>query len=124
MLESIPISIITGVILGFLTGLGTGGGSLLVLWLTLVLHTEPSHAKLINLMFFLPAATIATVLNWKQRRVRLKKVVLPAIAGCAAAAFFAVIGQKIDTENLKKLFGVILIFTGLRELFQRPRKPK
>lgn len=124
MLETIPFSIAVGVVLGFLTGLGTGGGSLLVLWLTLVLRMEPAQAKLINLMFFLPAALIATVLHWRQGRVSLKKVLLPAIAGCAAAALMAYAGQKIDTENLKKLFGVLLIFTGFRELLYRPRNPK
>ena len=31
MLESIPFSIAVGIVLGFLSGLGTGGGSLLVL---------------------------------------------------------------------------------------------
>lgn len=124
MLEAIPFSIAVGVVLGFLTGLGTGGGSLLVLWLTLVLHMEPIQAKLINLMFFLPAALIATVLHWRQGRIPLKKLLLPAIAGCTAAAVLAFVGQKIDTENLKKLFGVLLIFTGIRELLYRPRNPK
>ena len=56
MLESIPFSITVGILLGFLTGLGTGGGSLLVLWLTLVLHMDPAQARVVNLMFFLPAA--------------------------------------------------------------------
>ena len=124
MLETIPFSIAVGVVLGFLTGLGTGGGSLLVLWLTLVLHMDPAQAKLINLMFFLPAALIATVLHWRQGRIQFKRILLPAIAGCAAAALLAFVGQKIDTENLKKLFGVLLIFTGFRELLYRPRKPK
>lgn len=124
MLDTIPFSIFVGIILGFLTGLGTGGGSLLVLWLTLVLHMEPAQAKLINLMFFLPSALIATVMNWRQGRVPFKKLLLPTVAGCTVAALFSILGQKMDTENLQKLFGVLLIFTGLRELFYRPRKPK
>jgi uncharacterized membrane protein YfcA len=124
MLDTTPFSIVIGAVLGFLTGLGTGGGSLLVLWLTLVLHMDPAQARLINLMFFLPAAVISTILHWKQGRIPLKKVLLPTIAGCITAAVLSFVGQKIDTENLKKFFGVLLIFTGLRELFYRPRKPK
>lgn len=124
MLDTIPFSIFVGIILGFLTGLGTGGGSLLVLWLMLVLHMEPAQAKIINLMFFLPSALIATVMNWRQGRVPFKKLLLPTVAGCTTAALFSIFGQKMDTENLQKLFGVLLIFTGLRELFYRPRKPK
>ena len=124
MLNSIPFSIAVGTALGFLAGLGTGGGSLLVLWLTLVLHMDPSQARLINLMFFLPAAIIATVFHWRQGRVPFRKILLPTLAGCAAAAFFAFIGQKLNTESLRKLFGVLLLFIGAKELLYRPRKPK
>lgn len=124
MLESIPISIAVGTVLGFLTGLGTGGGSLLVLWLTLVVHTDAGQARLINLMFFLPAAIIATAFHWRQGRVPFKKLILPALSGCAAAAIFAMIGQKMNTEGLQKLFGVLLLCIGAKELFYRPRKPR
>lgn len=124
MLESIPISIAVGTVLGFLTGLGTGGGSLLVLWLTLAVHTDAGQARLINLMFFLPAAIIATIFHWRQGRIPLKKLILPALSGCAAAAVFAMIGQKMNTEGLQKLFGVLLLCIGAKELFYRPRKPR
>ena len=124
MLESIPFAIVAGTILGFLTGLGTGGGSLLVLWLTLVVHTDASQARLINLMFFLPAALIATIFHWRQGRIPFRKIWLPALFGCISAAVFAVIGQKMNTESLKKLFGVLLLLIGAKELFYRPRKPK
>lgn len=124
MLDSIPISIAVGIVLGFLTGLGTGGGSLLILWLTLALRMEPRDARLINLMFFLPAALIATLFHWRQGRVPFKKLLLPILSGCIASAVFALIGQKMNTESLKKLFGVLLIFTGLKELLYRPRKLK
>ena len=43
-------------LLGFLTGLGIGGGSLLILWLTQVQGIDQSTARLINLIFFLPGA--------------------------------------------------------------------
>lgn len=124
MLDSIPFSIAVGTVLGFLTGLGTGGGSLLVLWLTLALHMDAAQARIINLMFFLPAALIASVFHWKQGRIPFKKIILPALSGCAAAAVFALVGQKMNTESLQKLFGVLLLFVGAKELFYRPRKPK
>lgn len=124
MLESTPVSLLVGTILGFFTGLGTGGGSLLVLWLTLVLHMDAGQARLINLMFFLPAAIIASVFHWRQGRIPFKKIMLPALFGCAAAAVFGIVGQKMNTESLKKLFGVLLLCIGVKELFYRPRKPK
>ena len=52
MLESYPFTILLGIILGFLSGLGTGGGSLLILWLTLVMELDPQTARAVNLLFF------------------------------------------------------------------------
>ncbi|MBQ9762537.1 MAG: sulfite exporter TauE/SafE family protein [Oscillospiraceae bacterium] len=118
------VSIFVGMVLGFLTGLGTGGGSLLVLWLTLVAKTPQASAKIINLMFFLPCALIASILNWKKGRISFKKLLLPTLSGCLMAALFSFLGKKIDTEGLQKLFGVLLIIIGARELFYRQRKPR
>jgi uncharacterized membrane protein YfcA len=124
MLDSPLFSIAVGIMLGFLTGLGIGGGSLLVLWLTLVLHMDAGQARLINLMFFLPAAIIASVFHWQQGRIPFKKLLMPALCGCSAAVIFSFFGQKMNTESLKKLFGVLLLCIGVKELFYRPRKPK
>jgi len=54
MLESFPVLLAIGSVLGFLAGLGVGGGSLLMLWLTLVIGTDHSVARNINLLFFIP----------------------------------------------------------------------
>ena len=124
MLSSFPVSIIVGTILGFLTGLGTGGGSLLVLWLTLALHLPPEQAKVINLLFFLPSAIISTLFRWRRGGIPFRKILLPATAGCVAAFVFALVGEKMNTELLQKLFGVLLIITGLRELLYRERKAR
>ena len=72
MLVSLPISIFTGVLLGFLAGLGIGGGSLLILWLTLVLHADPENARMINLMFFLTAAGSVSIIRWKKGIIKAK----------------------------------------------------
>lgn len=121
MLETLPVALIVGTLLGFLTGLGVGGGSLLILWLTLVLEMSQTAARGINLLFFLPSAAISCYLRWKQGAVTLKKV-LPAIfAGCAAAAVLSLISTRIDLEILRKLFGVLLLATGIRELCYRTK---
>lgn len=117
---ALPVAIL----LGFLAGLGVGGGSLLMLWLTMAVGMDYSNARIINLLFFLPSAAIATLFHWKQGSVKPGKI-LPAILwGCAAAALFSVVGNRMDTELIKKFFGGLLILTGLRELFYRPRKAK
>lgn len=124
MLSSVAVSIAVSAVLGFLTGLGTGGGSLLLLWLTLVLGMDPVQARTVNLMFFIPAAVIASAIRFFKGGIPIKKIWLPAAAGCLSAAVFAVWGSHIDTFYLKKLFGILLIFTGTKELLYRERKPR
>ncbi len=122
MLESFPFILLLGTILGFLSGLGIGGGSLLILWLTFVLGMEHGLARGINLLFFLPCATISCLFRWKQGAITIKKILPAMVSGCLGAALFSWLGGIWTMELLKKLFGVLLIFVGLRELFYRPRK--
>lgn len=124
MLKSIPVTIIIGSILGFLSGIGVGGGSLLMLWLTLVLNMEHNVARSINLLFFIPSALIASLFRWKQGKLDIKKVLPAILCGCISAAIFAVFSKRIDITLLKKAFGVLLLLTGLRELTYRPRKAR
>ena len=112
------------IVLGFLAGLGVGGGSLLMLWLTSVIHMDYAVAKTVNLLFFLPTALIATLFHKKQGSINFKKVIPGIICACIASAIFSYIGTHMDTHLLKKLFGGVLILTGLRELFYRPRNAK
>ena len=122
MLTNPVFSIVLGALLGFLTGLGTGGGSLLLLWLTLVLGMEPQQARVINLMFFIPAAITASGIRLFRGGIPFQKIILPAMAGCVSAAVFAIAGSHMDTEHLRPAFGLLLIITGIRELQYRPQR--
>ena len=122
MVESLPAILIVGTVLGFLAGLGIGGGSLLVLWLSFVVGMDPITVRGINLLFFIPSALIAICFRWKQGSICWKKIIPAMIAGCVSALLFSWLGSLFDMAMLKKLFGIILILTGIKELFYRPRK--
>lgn len=123
MLESLPVTLIVGTVLGFLSGLGIGGGSLLILWLTIVLHTDPQVARSINLLFFIPSALVACAFRIRQKDLRIKPLLPAMLAGCAAAAVFSWISTILNVGILKKLFGIVLLAAGLRELcYQNKRK--
>ncbi len=124
MLSSLPFSIAIGAILGFLAGLGVGGGSLLILWLTLVLNMDTGTARAINLMFFITAAGSVSIFRWQQGSIRLKDILPAIICGCLAAALMSILGQLINQALIRRLFGGLLIFTGIRELFYRPRNAR
>lgn len=122
MLASLPVSLIVGSILGFLAGLGVGGGSLLMLWLTMVLGIDAAAAREINLLFFIPSAAVSCLLRWKQGSVPWKKLTGAILFGSATAGLFSGLSAVLDTSLLKKGFGILLIFTGLRELLGNVRK--
>lgn len=122
MLESFPVVLGVSTVLGFLAGLGVGGGSLLILWLTLVLGMAHPEARVLNLLFFLPSAVVASIFRWRQGKLEIKKVLPAIIAGCVAAAGCSLLSRNLDMEVLKKLFGGLLLITGVRELLYKPKK--
>ena len=124
MVTSLPVAILVGVILGLLAGLGVGGGSLLIIWLTLVAGISSPEARWINLVFFLTAAGSVSLFRWKKGVLQIRKLLPAMIAGCVGAALFAWLRRYLEPSLLEKGFGILLLFTGLRELFYRPRNAR
>lgn len=122
MLSSFPVSVIVGTVLGFLSGLGTGGGSLLILWLTLVLEIPAQEARALNLMFFLPSAIISSLFRKIQGSLKIRQILPAILSGCITAYLCSWIGQSLNTDLLKKLFGILLLAAGIRELTWHPKK--
>ena len=122
MLTSFPVLLAVGTLLGFLAGLGVGGGSLLILWLTFVMGMEHTVARGINLLFFLPAAIIACLFRWRQGDIPWRSLVPAILAGCIGAGIFTAVSVMLDIQLIKKLFGFLLLLTGVRELLYKPKK--
>lgn len=118
------LNLFIATLMGFLAGMGVGGGSLLLLWLTQIAMLEQTQARLINLLFFLPAATVATFFRRKDRQIDKTAAFSAAAAGCVAAVIFSHISNILDVSILKKLLGGLLILSGIREVFYRPRKAR
>jgi uncharacterized membrane protein YfcA len=87
-----------------------------------VVGLEHSAARAINLMFFIPTAIVASFFRWRQGNLDIKAVLPAIIGGCLAAAVFSLLSKRIDIGLIKKLFGALLLLTGLRELFYKPKK--
>ena len=105
-------AIAVSTVLGFLSGLGVGGGSLLMLWLTGPLGWPQAQARALNLLFFLPGASLATFL--RRKRIPWKQL----LPGIAAGCLFA----RLSQVWLRRAFGILLIFTGIRELRYKVRE--
>lgn len=121
MLNSIPIAFMISTLLGYLAGLGVGGGSLLILWLTLILEIDNNIARAMNLMFFLPTALISSVFRWKQGSLNFRRIFPGILAGCISAAVFSLLSRRVSSEILQTLFGILLLATGIKELMYKSK---
>lgn len=111
------IAILAGLVCGVLSGLGIGGGSLLMVWMTAVQSLAQQAAQGINLLYFLPTAACALIFHAKNRQIAWRAVIPAALAGCAAAVPGSLLAASLEMELLRKLFGAFLIAAGLVEIF-------
>ena len=115
---------LAGLVCGILSGMGIGGGTLLMVWMTAVEGMAQEAAQGINLLYFLPTAAVS--LYFHKRNGLLKaQVILPAIlVGSLTAALTAWLTRDMDMDLLRKLFGGFLLLVGIRELCYRDKKAK
>ena len=131
LLRGGEISAVTDYLLPFLCGLGAGiisawgvgGGTLLLLVMTLFLGVEQRAAQGINLLFFLPTALSALICHARQGY--LDKPALKAAIPFAvpAALLGAWIATAVDVELLRKPFGIYLLLSGISLILPRRQRP-
>lgn len=120
----------TDYLLPFLCGLGAavisawgvGGGTLLLLVMTLFLGVDQRTAQGINLLFFLPTAASALICHAKGGyldKPALKAAVPMAVLAAGAGAWMA---TALDVELLRRPFGAYLLLSGLSLIW--PTKEK
>lgn len=106
---------------GLLGSMGFGGGTVLIIYLTVFLSMPQTRAQGINLLFFLPAA-LYSVFSYRRQGLIVKSPLLPMIiSGLFGAAGGYAALTFIKTALLGKLFGGFLILLGLRELFSKTK---
>jgi uncharacterized membrane protein YfcA len=111
-----------GALTGILSGFGVGGGSLLLVYLTGVAGMEQTVAQGINLLYFLPAAAAALPAHFKNGYIE-KRTAFPAVvSGLVCAALSAWVATAMEVDTLRRLFGVFLLWVGIKELFGRTNK--
>lgn len=108
---------IVTLIIAILSGMGVGGGGLLVIYLTLFEGAEQLIAQGTNLAFFIIAATASTVFNVKKNKIQWKITLVISAVGIVFAYFGALLASSIDPSLLQKIFGGMLIAGGVSSLF-------
>ena len=96
-----------GIVAGIISGLGMGGGTILILALILLMNIEQHVAQASNLLFFIPTSIVATVINAKKRRIDWKVGIPIALSGTLGAIIGAKFAIQIESTNLRKYFGIL-----------------
>ena len=111
------IAILSGFLAGIISGMGIGGGMLLIPALVFFLLMPQRAAQAINLWYFLPTAIIALFVHAKNKNIEIKKSLYIILSGIPSALFGGYFAFMIDGAILGKLFGAFLAFFGAKEVY-------
>ena len=107
---------------GIISGMGIGGGTILIPALLFLTEIDQQQAQGVNLIYFIPTAITALIthqkkgnLNWKTA----KPIALLGLAGAVAGAFLAV---SLESDILRRIFGGFLFLMGLSEIFKKKKE--
>ena len=109
--------VLIGIVSGIVSGTGMGGGTILIFLLTFMLGVEQHVAQATNLIFFIPTAIVAIIVNLKNKNIDTKLAILISIFGILGAIIGSNISIHIDVGILKKCFGIFLAFITINEIY-------
>lgn len=111
------VEVLIGAISGFISSLGLGGGTILILFLEIFKDVSQHIMQGTNLIFFILSSMVASYINLKNKHIDFessKWMIFSGIIGAMIGSFFAL---KLDKNILKKSFGVFLIIIAIIEIY-------
>lgn len=111
------IKVLIGIFAGICTGLGIGGGSVLILCLSLFLGFEQHIAQATNILFFIPAAIVSILLNLKNKNINIKNSLTLMFFGVMGSILGSNISRNMNMYLLRKLFGLFLVLICIKESY-------
>ena len=113
-----------GFVSGIISGMGIGGGTVLIPVLSIFFDMPQKSVQSINLVYFIPTATAALINHIKNNRVEksnLKFIIPAGILGALLGGFTAL---GLDNGILRRLFGTFLLLMGVREIMMGVKNNK
>ena len=107
-------SVVVAFVIAFLSGLGIGGGGLFATYLAMFTPLPQLSVQGFNLIFFLFCACSSVIVQiLVGRRIRLGAVLIMVISGFVGACAGAFLSIALPQEYLRRIFGMMLVATGL-----------
>ena len=110
------IALLAGLFSGIIGSMGLGGGTVLIIYLSLFTSTSQLESQGINLIFFIPCAVIAIIIYSKAKLIKLKTVVKISLFGIIGAFLGLWLSSILKENIIAKMFGVLLIILAFNEL--------
>lgn len=110
------IPILAGLLSGVVSGMGIGGGTILIPLLTMFAGADQHMAQGVNLLYFLPTAAVALYVHRKNNAVQWRLALPCLLFGTAGAVLGAWLAVKLEPQLLRRLFGIFLFFMGGYEI--------
>lgn len=111
------LELISGVISGIFTGTGMGGGTVLILLLSVFANLDQHSSQAINLVFFILTTISAIIINIKSKIIDYKLGFQMIIYGILGAILGSKLAMTINSDNLRKYFGVFLAIITIYEIY-------
>lgn len=111
------VEILIGFISGIFSGMGMGGGTILILLLSIIKNLDQHIAQATNLIFFIPTAIISIIIGIKNKNINIKEAYVIVIFGVIGAFISSNISSKMNVQILRKLFGIFLLIIAINEIY-------
>lgn len=109
------MEILFGIISGIISSLGMGGGTILIMLFIIFKNIDQHLVQGTNMVFFIPTSIISIIINRNKINYNMSlKIIASGILG---AVIGSLLSFKINSESLKKYFGIFLIVIAFFEIF-------
>lgn len=110
------LTAIIGFLSGILSGMGVGGGMLLIPAARIFLGLGQQVAQSLNLFCFIPSAICAIFVHIKNKQTDFKTALPIIITGFPFSILGAYVSTRISPSMLSRLFGGFILIFGIREI--------
>ena len=111
-------------VIALLSGLGVGGGGLFVVFLNFFSDLSQLRVQGINLLFFLFSSGSAVCVHLRRRRIFGGAVLILMLFGTLGAILGMLLTGVIEDSLLRKIFGGMLVVTGMLSLSRNVKAKK
>jgi len=115
----LAIGVGIGVVAGFFAGLaGIGGGVVIVPATVLLLALSQHQAQGASLVAIVLTSVSATVVNWRNRRLRVGDGLIAGAGGIFGSLIGSRVALATEGRTLSLIFGFLVLVVGLRSLYK------